>query len=418
MLIKTLLNYVYKLNDFYYRKVSFENLSNDSPMIIVDIEASAKGKRRCSQCLRPGSGYDRLAPRLFQFIPIWGIPVFFNYARRRVTCPDHGVIVEYIPWAEGKSHLTNVFKIYLSQWAKYLSWNTVAEIFHVHWYHVFEAVEYVVEYGLKHRCLDHITAIGIDEIQYRIGHVYLTLVYQIDAHCRRLLYISKDRTVKSVLRFFRLLGQLRTRALAVVCSDMWKPYLKVIAKKAPQAIHILDRFHIMKKFNEAIDNTRRQEAAQLQADGRDPILKKSRWCLLKNKNNQTESQLAKLKELVKYNLQSVKGMLLREAFQKFWTYHSAYWAKRFFDQWLQRVTESQLDEMNKVAKMLKRHEQLIFNWFKTKERYSNAIVEAFNNKAKLTMRKAFGFKQFRTIEVALYHQLGNLPSPELTHKFL
>jgi transposase len=278
-------------------------------------------------------------------------------------------------------------------------------------------VEYVVEYGLKHRCLDHITAIGIDEIQYRIGHVYLTLVYQIDAHGRRLLYISKDRTVKSLLRFFQLLGQLRTRALAVVCSDMWKPYLKVIAKKAPQAIHILDRFHIMKKFNEAIDNTRRQEAAQLQADGRDPILKKSRWCLLKNKNNQTESQLAKLKELMKYNLQSVKGMLLREAFQQFWTYRSAYWAKRFFDQWLQRVTESQLDEMNKVAKMLKRHEQLIFNWFKTKERYSNAIVEAFNNKAKLTMRKAFGFKQFRTIEVALYHHLGNLPSPELTHKF-
>lgn len=198
---------------------------------------------------------------------------------------------------------------------------------------------------------------------------------------------------------------------------MWKPYLKVIRKKAPLAINILDRFHIMKKFNEAIDNTRRQEARQLENDGFEPILKHSRWCLLKNKKNQKESQLAKLKELMKYNLKSVKCMLLREAFQQFWNYKSSYWAKRFFDQWIEKVNHSNLDEMKKVAKTLKRHEQLIFNWFKTKERFSNSIVEGFNNKAKLTMRKAYGFKQFPSIEVALYHQLGDLPLPVLTHSF-
>jgi transposase len=152
-----------------------------------------------------------------------------------------------------------VFKLFLSYWAKHLSWSTVAELFKVQWYHVFEAVEWVVEYGLKHRCLENIKAIGIDEIQYRTGHVYLTLVYQIDFLCRRLLYVGKDRTAKSLLRFFHLFGQVRTSSLEVVCSDMWKPYLKVIAKKVPQAINILDRFHIMKKFNEAIDNTRRKE---------------------------------------------------------------------------------------------------------------------------------------------------------------
>ena len=356
-----------------------------------------------------------MKPRLFKFIPIWGIPVSFRYALRRVNCPVHGIVVEYIPWSSGKSHLTDIFKIYLSQWAKYLSWNTVAEIFNVNWYQVFESVEYVVEYGLKNRVLLNIKAIGIDEIQYRIGHVYLTLVYQIDSGCRRLLYIGKDRTAKSLLRFFRQFNI--TSTLEVICSDMWKPYLKVIRKKAPQALNILDRFHIMKKFNEAIDNTRRQEARQLEEDGFEPILKHSRWCLLKNKNKQKESQLAKLKELMKYNLKSVKCMLLREAFQKFWTYKSSYWAKRFFNQWIEKVKQSNLDEMKKVAKTLKHHEELIFNWFKTKERYSNSIVEGFNNKAKLTMRKAYGFKQFRSIEVALYHQLGDLPLPVLTHKF-
>ncbi|HEX9970632.1 MAG TPA: ISL3 family transposase, partial [bacterium] len=305
----------------------------------------------------------------------------------------------------------------LSQWAKHLSWETGANIFQVQWYHVYESVEHVVNYGLKHRCLDKITAIGIDEIQYLIGHQYLTLVYQIDSHCRRLLYVGKERKAKSLLRCFSRLGKVRTSVLEVICCDMWNPFLKVIAKKAPKALNILDRFHIMKKFNEAIDQTRRQEVKELEADGREPILKKSRWCLLKNKNNQKESQLAKLKELLRYNLKSVKCMLLREAFQKFWTYRSSYWAKRFFDQWIARVKRSNLDEMKKVAKTLLRHEQLIFNWFKTKERFSNGIVEGFNNKAKLTMKKAYGFKQFRTIEVALYHQLGDLPEPESTHRF-
>lgn len=110
-------------------------------------------------------------------------------------------------------------------------------------------------------------------------------------------------------------------------------------------------------------------------------------------------------------------MLLREAFQKFWTYRSSYWAKRFFARWQDRVSHSNVEEMKKVAEMLKRHEQLIFNWFKTKERFSNGIVEGFNNKAKLTGKKAYGFKEFGTAEVALYHHPGDLPTPKLTHTF-
>lgn len=417
MLVKTILNYCYKFRSFIYQNVHLSTDFIGNPIVIIDIEPRANGKKLCGKCQKPCPGYDRLKPRKFKFVPLWGLPVFFSYARRRVNCPIHGVVAEYIPWAEGKSHLTNVFKLFLSFWAKHLSWSTVAEIFKVQWYHVFESVEWVVEYGLKNRCLEKIKAIGIDEIQYRVGHVYLTLVYQIDSHCRRLLYVGQDRTVKSLLRFFYVFGKVRTSALEVVCSDMWKPYLKVIAKKVPQAINILDRFHIMKKFNEAIDNTRRKEKRELEGTELEVILKHSRWCLLKNRNNQKESQLAKLKELLKHNLQSVKCMLLREAFQKFWTYRSTYWAKRFFDQWIDRVNRSNLDEMKKVAKTLKRHESALFNWFKTIERFSNGIVEGFNNKAKLTMKKAYGFKHFRTAEVALYHQLGNLPVPLFTHTF-
>jgi transposase len=152
MLVKNILNFCHKFNSFIFDNVYLET-DNLKTRIIVDIKARSNGKKLCSICRRPCIGYDRLKPRLFKFIPIWGIPVFFRYARRRVNCPVHGIVVEYIPWSSGKSHLTDTFKIYLSQWAKYLSWNTVAEIFHVNWYQVFESVEYVVEYGLNNRVL-------------------------------------------------------------------------------------------------------------------------------------------------------------------------------------------------------------------------------------------------------------------------
>ena len=152
MLLKTLLNHCYKLSSFVFTKVSFST-ENNSEKIIIDLESRKNGKKYCSKCHKQCSGYDHLNARLFRFIPIWGIPVFFRYSLRRVTCPDHGIVVEYIRWAVGKSHLTNIFKIYLSQWAKHLSWATVADIFQVQWYHVYESVEHVVEYGLKHRCI-------------------------------------------------------------------------------------------------------------------------------------------------------------------------------------------------------------------------------------------------------------------------
>ncbi len=139
-------------------------------------------------------------------------------------------------------------------------------------------------------------------------------MYQLDEDCRRLLWAGKDRTTKTLLRFFRMLGKDRTARLGFVCSDMWKPYLKVIAKKAGQAIHVLDRFHIMAKMNKAIDEVRASEARRLKEDGYEPVLKHSRWCLLKREKNLTQKQVVKLSELLQYNLQSVRSHLMREDF--------------------------------------------------------------------------------------------------------
>ena len=269
-----------------------------------------------------------LPARRFEFVPLWGIAVFLVYAMRRVACPRCGVKVETVPWAAGKHQLTDTYAWFLARWAGRLSWKEVAEVFQTSWEKVFRSVDMAVEWGRAHQELSGVRAIGIDEVAWQRGPRFLTLVYQIDAGCRRLLWVGQERRVKTLLGFFRWFGPARSAQLRFICSDMWRPYLTVIAKKAAGAIHVLDRFHIMAKMSKALDEVRAQESKALVAKGYEPVLKHTRWLLLKRPENLSEKQEPKLAELLQYNLRSVRAYLLKEDFQFFWSYVSPYWAGR------------------------------------------------------------------------------------------
>jgi transposase len=278
-------------------------------------------------------------------------------------------------------------------------------------------VEWAVQWGLEHRELSNVRSIGVDEVLWHRGHKYLTVVYQIDSECKRLLWVGKDRTVKTLLRFFRAFGRERSTQLNFICSDMWKPYLKVIEKKASRAIHVLDRFHITMHMNKAIDEVRAKETRELKSKGLMPVLTHSRWCLLKRPENLTAKQEIKLADLLRYNLKAIRSYLLKEDFQFFWEYVSPYWAGVFLDRWCKQTMLSKIEPMKKVARMIRSHRELLLNWFRAKKTISSGVIEGLNNKLKLTTRKSYGFRSFRAAEVALYHTLGNLPEPECTHRF-
>ncbi len=417
MQLKTILNRVQKFKSFVYGKAQWVEGARE-PTIEVVLHPRKNSRPICFICGHRRAGYDTQRIRRFEFIPMWGIKVFFRYAPRRVNCPHCGIHVEKMPWVKGKHRLTEAYAWFLADWAKRLSWKEVAEIFRTTWDHVFSSVEIAVAWGKEHRDLSNIKAIGIDEIQWQRGHCYLTLVYQIDENCRRLLWIGNKRKMKTLLGFFRWFGKERSANLRYVCSDMWRPYLKVIAKKAGDAIHILDRFHIMAHMSKAIDKVRAKEVKELKEKGLEPVLTKSRWVLLKRPENLTEQQDTKLEALLKLNLRSIRSYLLKEEFQLFWTYASPYWAELFLDSWCAKTLRSKIEPMKKVARMLRNHRHLLLNWFWAERRFSSGIVEGFNNKAKLTTRKAYGFRTYHGIEIALYHALADLPVPKSTHKFI
>lgn len=416
MQLKSILNRVQLHPGFVYGAIRWRD---PQTRMILDVEIrSRQGSRPiCSKCGRPGPGYDRLGERRFEFVPLWGMTVFFLYALRRVNCSTCGIKVERIPWATGKQQLTTTYAWFLARWARRLPWKEVAGIFGSSWEHVFRSVKMAVAWGLAHRDLSNVTAIGIDEIAWKKGHKYLTLVYQIDAGCRRLLWIGKERTQKTLRQFFKEFGAERTARLRFICSDMWRPYLRIVAEVAGQAMHVLDRFHVMTHVSKAIDQVRAKEAKDLKAAGQEPVLTGSRWCLLKRPEHLTDKQTVKLRDLLALNLRTVRAYLLKEDLRRFWSYTRAGWAGLFLDEWCKRTMRSKLAPMKKVARMLRSHRALLLNWFRAKGQIALGAVEGFNNKAKVTTRKAYGYRSFEIMKIALYHTLGNLPEPEGTHRF-
>lgn len=269
MLVKTILNRVHPLKSFVYGTVSFVGEA-----IYVDVTARKNSRPRCGMCQKPGPTYDTAhEPRLFAFIPLLGFLVFLVYRVRRVECKTCRVHTEHLPWATGKQRTCNVYRQFLANWARRMSWTEVATIFQTSWGVVYRSVKWIVDWGLEHRSLAGVTAIGVDEIAAGAGQRYLTVVYQIDEGVRRLLWVDRDRDEAVLNRFFEFFGKKRCKALRFVASDMWRAYLNAIAKHASQAVHVLDRYHIVAKLNEAINFVRATESKELARKGFEPVLK-------------------------------------------------------------------------------------------------------------------------------------------------
>ena len=394
----------------------------EAEVIEIKLEPHRGMRGRCSQCQQPAPGYDRLPERRWQFVPLWGIRTDFLYAPRRVECAEHGVIVEHIPWSEGKRPVTCAMMGFLARWARRLSWRETAQVFQSNWEAVYRSVEWFVQWGLAHRELKGVEAMGVDEIHWGRGlraDNFLTVIYQIDAHCRRLLWVGKRRSKATLGRGLKSLGPEVVQGLRFVCSDMWKPYLQVIAAQAGQALHVLDRFHITTHLNQAVDQVRRAESSRLREsnEARAQRLKHMRWPLLRRGTRVRGQARQKLNALLASKLATGRAWELKEIFSHLWKYKSVIWAGAFLDYWCFRAIRSRLEPMKKVARMLRTHEELLLNWFRAKGEISAGAVEGLNNKVRVVTRRSYGFRTYEAMELALYHSLGHLPEPESGHRF-
>jgi len=409
MPIKSLIRETISLQGF-----RVESVDKFSFGIGIKIVPDYRFNPRCGKCGHPGRYRDSRSERQFKHVPIWGIPVMISYSPRRVFC-NHckGIYVEAIPWAAGKRRLTTAFACYLATWARILPWLEVARLFQCSWGTVASAVDFVVKYGLENRDLSSITHIGIDEISRKKGHQYLTNVY--DLKTKSLLWSGEGRDAETLKQFFNFLGEERASQLQGICCDIWRPYIKVIEEKAPNAVLVFDKFHIVRHLMNAVDTVRRDEIQEKGKEHKE-LMKHTRYIWLKNPWNLTDNQKSRLSALEQLNLKINRAYLLKEAFRNFWSYSKPGWAEKYLKKWFWWATHSRLKPMRDFAWLIRRHEENILSYFKMP--IHNGSVEGLNNKAKIISHKAYGFRSAKNYILNLYHCMADLPQPKIAHTFM
>jgi transposase len=382
--------------------------------IEVQLDIRKRWKQPCGTCGTLARVRDRLKVRRWRHVPMWGIPVTLAFSPARVACGTCGKVrVATMPWSQGKCRLSVGLIWLLAAWCKLLAWDQVATLFGVHWNTVATAVRQAVAYGLEHREIGGVLYIGVDELSRRKGHVYVTNVY--DLTTKRLLWSGEGRSKTTLKAFFDEHASTLEQTVRGVCCDMWQPYIDMIREHLPDATLVFDKFHVIQHLLQAVDQVRRDEARELRKENPE-LLKRTRYIWLKNPENLTDKQRARLGHLEKLNLRTNRAYLLKESFRELWNYKRKGWARKYLKKWSWWATHSRLKPMRDFAWMLRRHQEGILAYFD--ERISNGAVEGMNNKAKVISHRCYGFRTASTYITALYHCLGNLPEPQLVHRFL
>ncbi len=377
--------------------------------IVAELAAVGNHLPRCGQCGRPtGRTKGRLPQRLWRDLKIRDRPLILAYSPRRVVCPDCGVRVERVPWAERYSRVTKKLAREVAELSRRADLSTVAWQYGLNWKTVAGIIHRVVAWGLARRRRRPLHVVGLDEVSRKRGHHYLTLVYDLERG--ELVWVGKDRSTAAVEAFFTELGPRRCKYLQVVSLDMWRPYIQAVRAYARQAEIVFDRFHVVRHLNEAVDEVRRSLVRKLARDPTRALVKGLRFVLLKNPWNLTPAQQQSLTALVRSNSPLSRAWYLKEDFQKFWDYLQERRAERHLRQWLWWASHSRLGPFKAFGQLVREHLDGILAW--TRLRVTNGALEGMNNKVKLVSHRSFGFRNDDRYIEAIYHNCGNLPLPE------
>jgi len=268
-----------------------------------------------------------------------------------------------------------------------------------------KTVKDIDKYYIKKRLVElqylNPIGLGIDEIAYEKGHKYLTVVRDLDLNC--VIWIGLGRKKETLDAFFTLLGEEKQQLINVVVLDMWDPYIASVKEYCPYADIVIDKFHIIKKVNEAVDAIRKQEFAKAKEEERIQM-KRKRFIILKRGKNLTECQHEKLQELMENNELLYKAYLLKEQISDIFDEEGYESAMERLEKWIENVNESDISSFKKVVKTLRRYSYGVHNYFRY--HITNAGSEGFNTKINIIRRKAYGFWDLEYFKLKIFQSCG------------
>lgn len=390
-----------------------EDVVIEGEVLVVRVRPRARERSRCGLCGRRSAGYDGgEGRRRWRALDLGATRAFVEAEAPRVDCRRHGVVVARVPWARQGSRFTREFEQQVAWLATQCSKTAVCELMRVSWYTIGRIVERVVaDEALKHGDrLDGLRRIGIDELSYRTGQRYITVV--VDHDTGLLVWAAPGRDRKTVERFFAELGVERSARVELVSSDLGEWITRPVRERCPQAVLCLDPFHVVKLATDALDEVRREvwnlaRRAGDKADAR--WLKGARWALWKRPERLTDRQQAKLSQIAKTNERLYRAYLLKEQLRLVFHEPDTAAAVALLDGWLAWARRCRISSFVKLAKTISASRAGIIATLTY--RLSNARVEAINTTLRLITRRAYGFHSAEALIALAMLTVGGLRPP-------
>lgn len=365
----------------------------------------------CPECSTACPLHDHSPERRWRHLDTCQYQTVLHAAAPRTRCPEHGVLVARLPWAEPGGHFTALFERLAIDWLLEASQSVVAKRLGLSWDEVHGIMDRAVTRGLARRQVEPTPYLGVDEKAYRKGHRYLTLVNDLERG--RVLYVGVDRKKSSLDAFWPTLTAAQKESIRGVAMDMWEPYEQSVREHVPGAADkiVYDKFHIASHLGEAVDQVRRRENRELRAEG-DERLVGTRYQWLRHPDNMDLAQWRAFGALRRSNLKTARAWALKEQAMVLWDYHYDQPARKHFAWWYRWATHSRLKPMMEKAKMLKTRLGNVLTYLK--HGITNAASEGLNSKIQWVKYTARGFRNVKNFINAIYFHCGGLslvPSP-------
>jgi len=379
--------------------------------VVVHVRLRRSTKRRCGRCGERAPGYDQgEGRRRWRALDLGVVMCFVEADAPRVNCPTHGVTVAQMPWARHGAGHTYAFDDTVAWLVTHTAKSTLVTLMRIAWRTVGAIIERVVADGRTLRDpFEGLVRIGIDEISYKRGHRYLTVV--VDHDSGRLVWAGIGRDKKTLRAFFDLLGEERCKLITIVTADGATWIEDVVKERCEHAVLCIDAFHVCQWASDALDEVRREVWNAARAKGMRGYAKELKGCrfaLWRNPEDLTLHQQAKLSWIARENRSLYRAYLLKEQL-RLAIRRKGIVSLTMLDTWLAWASRSRIAAFVELARKVRRHQVGIEAAMM--HEVSNALIESTNTKLRVLHRMAFGFAKPEHLIALAYLDRGGYCPP-------
>jgi transposase len=363
---------------------------------------------RCPICNKRGKivrQYDH--SREWTDLQVYGYKVKLLYFPKEIHCPKHGRIQENIPWADTYARITYRFEYAMLVYCQIMTQKAAAYLLHISTSTLSDLLHRTIERIREGHRIRGLKSVGIDEIAYEKGKKYATVVCDLDRSC--VVWVARGKGRKTIDRFFdNELSKYQKKNIKWAACDMSRAYIGAVEHHCPNATLVLDRFHIVKALNEAVDEVRKEEWRKMPDKFR-KAFKGIRWLLFMHASKRSPDDDTVIDNLRKGNRRIHRAWVLKDEFEKFWDLSSTEKAETFLKKWGTTALKSRLEPIRKFVRTIRKHLHRILPYVET--RLTNSISEGINRIIKIIKNRASGFRSFQAFTDIIFLVIGDVDIP-------